>query len=270
MIATGTLWDHDGLDTPVPYIVGRFVDRGQDAFIENDVYLRQDQNDMPNAPDLNAGATDPRGYWNGGVGRAAGSGREWGGRRAGGCRLGESAAALWLACLCSLTPHSPCTTHTQPGPTQAHPPGRPPSPTTGSTSPTAPPLSCPPPPSRPKPHPTADPPTPGRPRQQPDLHSRPHRRRRPARPADRPRRRLGQRPVQPAARDLLGLGAADVHGVRPLLMLLELQLGLCEWFGGWVLFGGWGQGGRKAGRAAGPGVTAYGPCSCYWTSTGAA
>ncbi len=67
LIATGTLWDHDGPRTPVPYIVGRFVDRGQDAYIQDDVYLAQDQSQMPNAPNLDAGAVNPRGYWNGGV-----------------------------------------------------------------------------------------------------------------------------------------------------------------------------------------------------------
>ena len=59
-----------------PYIVGRFLDRGQDAFAEDDTWLRQDQQGMPGAPDLDAGATNPRGYWNGGVRRA---------RRAGVC-----------------------------------------------------------------------------------------------------------------------------------------------------------------------------------------
>ena len=47
--------------------MGRFVDRGQDCIIQDDVYLLQDQQAMPNAPDLDAGAVNPRGYWNGGV-----------------------------------------------------------------------------------------------------------------------------------------------------------------------------------------------------------
>ena len=34
LIATGTLWDNDGLNTPVPYMVARFVDRGQEAYIQ--------------------------------------------------------------------------------------------------------------------------------------------------------------------------------------------------------------------------------------------
>lgn len=68
LVATGTLWDHTGINTPVPYLVGRMVDRGQDAYIEDDVYLQQnDPQGGAASPDLDAGAVSPRGYWNGGV-----------------------------------------------------------------------------------------------------------------------------------------------------------------------------------------------------------
>jgi len=69
LIATGTLWDHDGLGTPTPYITGRFTDRGQNAYIQDDVYLLQDSPGSSNLPDLDAGGVSPRGYWNGGVSR---------------------------------------------------------------------------------------------------------------------------------------------------------------------------------------------------------
>jgi hypothetical protein len=70
LVATDALWSSSPSGPPPgagPFVLGRFVDRGQDAFVEDDVWLRQDQQAMPGAPDLDAGATNPRGYWNGGV-----------------------------------------------------------------------------------------------------------------------------------------------------------------------------------------------------------
>jgi hypothetical protein len=41
LIATGTLWDNDGFGTPEPYILGRYVDRGEEAYVGDDVFLLQ-------------------------------------------------------------------------------------------------------------------------------------------------------------------------------------------------------------------------------------
>ncbi|KAI8465911.1 MAG: hypothetical protein J3K34DRAFT_524975 [Monoraphidium minutum] len=71
LIATGTLWDHSGIGSPEPYILGRFVDRGEEAYISEDVFLQQPV--VGNSqPELDAGAVNPRGYWNGGAAYANG------------------------------------------------------------------------------------------------------------------------------------------------------------------------------------------------------
>ena len=47
LIATGTLWDNDGIGTPTPFILGRFVDRGEYAYVNDDVFLLQNTADFP-------------------------------------------------------------------------------------------------------------------------------------------------------------------------------------------------------------------------------
>jgi hypothetical protein len=66
------LWDSRAAASPAPAIAGRFVDRGQDAYLNDDVYLRQNQATIAGAPDLDAGAVNPRGYWSGGAALAGG------------------------------------------------------------------------------------------------------------------------------------------------------------------------------------------------------
>lgn len=60
----------------MPYLVGRFVDRGDDAYVNEGTLLEQAGDASSQSGQLDAGAANPRGYWNGGVSGALYAGRE--------------------------------------------------------------------------------------------------------------------------------------------------------------------------------------------------